>query len=59
MNPKTLFVSGSPGKMRMYIMYVLCGTAFFMPLNLYLMEACIIVAIFMTAMYTWKFGTEI
>jgi len=59
MNPKTLFVSGSPGKMRMHIMYVLCGTAFFMPLNLYLMEACIIVAIFMTAMYTWKFGTEI
>jgi putative inorganic carbon (hco3(-)) transporter len=59
MNPKT-FIAGSPSEaLRMRIVYALFGTAFFLPLNIFVMEACFITAVFMSAYYTWKYDMHI
>ena len=61
MDPLTLIQaqSGSQGKLRAYIVYALLGTAFFMPLNIYIMEFCFVIAVLLAAAYTWKYGTSV
>ena len=61
MDPLTLVKAegGSREKMRAYIVYALLGTAFFMPLNIILMEICFVAALIMSAVYTRKYGCGI
>ncbi len=58
MDPLTLLnaESGSQERLRAYIVYALLGTVFFMPLNIFLMEACFAVSTLLAATYTWKHG---
>lgn len=59
MNPKTLIAGSSREALRTHIVYVLLGTAFFLPLNIFILEVFFVIAVLMAAYYTWKYDADI
>lgn len=58
MNITTLQTTSSHDKARIRVVYALMGTVFFMPLNLFIMEACLIAATLLAARYVWKYDAS-
>ncbi|KMO87013.1 polymerase [Megasphaera cerevisiae DSM 20462] len=54
MNPTTYSTSSSHERARLRVVYALLGTVFFMPLNLFAMEAFFIAAVLQAVWYLWR-----
>lgn len=56
---RTLQADSPRERARIHVVYALMGTVFFMPLNLFAMEAFFLVAVLMSARFIWKYGMDL